>query len=140
VTAYLVARRFLGVSEVAGTGSHPFISWCLSLCSLGLQASDEIPWCSAFTNAIAFILGLPRTRSARARSWLTMGQPVALDEAICGFDVVILERGTDGVSGHVGFYLKHDHRSVWLLGGNQANAVTEQAYDRVKVLGVRRLA
>ena len=140
MTAYQLARRFLGVQEISGAASHPFITWCLSLCKFGLQASDEIPWCAAFVNAVAFMLGLPWTQSALARSWLTVGTPVTLDDAICGFDVVVLERGTNGVSGHVGFYIKHDLQKVWLLGGNQSNAVTEQAFDRVKVLGVRRLA
>jgi uncharacterized protein (TIGR02594 family) len=140
VTAYHLARRFLGVKEVAGTRNHPLISWWLSLCKFGLDAADEIPWCSAFVNAIAWSLDLPWTQSAAARSWLSVGVPVPLDDAICGFDVVILARGQDGVSGHVGFYVSHDATTVMLLGGNQHDAVTEQDFDRARVLGVRRLA
>lgn len=140
ITAYLLARRFIGVKEIPGEQSHPLIVWWLSLCRFGLGAKDEIPWCSAFVNGIAWTLELPWTQSAAARSWLQSGVPVQLDDAICGFDIVVLERGHDGVSGHVGFYVRHDQQKVWILGGNQSNAVTEQAYDRVKVLGVRRLA
>ncbi len=116
------------------------IAWWLSLCKFGLEASDEIPWCSAFVNAVAWLMDLPRTDSATARSWLKVGTPVSLDQAICGFDVVILERGNDGVSGHVGFYMSHTDTKVRILGGNQGNAVTEQDFDRFRVLGVRRLA
>lgn len=140
VTAYLLARRFIGVKEVPGKRSHPFITWTLSLCKFGSDAPDEIPWCSSFVNAIAWMLDLPWSQSAAARSWLQVGIPVQLDDAICGFDVVILERGKDGVSGHVGFYVRHSANTVTLLGGNQHDAVTEQEFDRLRVLGVRRLA
>lgn len=140
MTAYILARRFLGIKELSGKRSHPFITWCLSLCKFGLEASDEIPWCSAYVNAIAFMMDLPRTDSAAARSWLKVGTIVPLDQAICGFDVVVLERGNDGVSGHVGWYVSHTDSKVRILGGNQSNAVTEQDFDRFRVLGVRRLA
>jgi len=125
---------------VPGKQNHPLISWWLSLCKFGLEAADEIPWCSAFVNAIAWSLELPWTQSAAARSWLNVGTVVPLEQAICGFDIVILERGNNGVSGHVGFYVAHDEKTVTLLGGNQGNAVTEQKFDRMRVLGVRRLA
>jgi len=140
ITAYTLAHRFMGVKEVPGKQNHPLISWWLMLCKFGLEAADEIPWCSAFVNAIAWSLALPWTQSAAARSWLKVGESVNLEDAICGFDVVILERGKDGVSGHVGFYVRHTASTVTLLGGNQSNAVTEQEFDRMRVLGVRRLA
>lgn len=140
MTAYMLARRFLGIKEISGKRNHPAITWWLSLCKFGLDAADEIPWCSAFVNAIAWMMDLPRTDSAAARSWLKVGTPVPLDSAVCGFDVVVLERGNDGVSGHVGFYVSHNDSKVIILGGNQSNAVTEQHFDRFRVLGVRRLA
>ena len=139
LTALSLARRYLGVKEIIGKGYHPLIAWWLSLCSYGLDASDEIAWCSGFTNGIAWELSLPRSKSAAARSWLKVGTPVTLEDALPGFDVVVLERGNDGVSGHVGFYVSHNDKVVRLVGGNQANAVTEQDFERVKVLGVRRL-
>lgn len=139
ITAYLLARRYIGVKERKGAESHPLITWWLSLCKFGWQASDETPWCSAFVNGMAWELDLPRTDSAAARSWLAVGTPVALDDAIQGFDVVVLERGINPASGHVGFYDSHSRKTVSLLGGNQTDAVNVQAFDRTRVIGVRRL-
>ena len=55
---------------------------------------DEFPWCSTFTNYIAWPLRLPRSKSLRARSWLLVGKPTSLENAVAGFDVVILKRGS----------------------------------------------
>jgi uncharacterized protein (TIGR02594 family) len=140
MTAYQLAARYLGIKELSGAAHHPLISWWLSLCRYGLNAADEIPWCSAFVNGIAWELGLPRSESAAARSWLKVGTPVELKDAIAGFDVVILSRGASPTAGHVGFYGGQSGQTVTLLGGNQSDAVTVQAFDRSKVLGVRRLA
>lgn len=137
ITAYLLARRYLGVKERRGSQHHPLIQWWFELCQYGPNTADETPWCSAFINGIAWELDLPRSKSAAARSWLNVGRPVILDDAIAGFDVVILERGTGG---HVGFYDSHSVQTVSLLGGNQTDAINVQAFNRARVLGVRRLA
>ena len=54
---------------------------------------DEVPWCSAFMNYICWLLRLPRSKSLRARSWLSVGTPIDISDARPGFDVVILKRG-----------------------------------------------
>lgn len=141
MTPYLLSRRYVGViKERPGQDHHPAIQWWLELCRFGRNASDETPWCSAFVNFMAWQFDLPRSESARARSWLDVGIPVAIEEAIAGFDVVVLARPPNPASGHVGFYDSHSVQTVSLLGGNQANAVNVQAFDRARVLGVRRLA
>lgn len=98
--------------------------------------TDEIPWCSAFVNGIAWELGLPRSESAAARSWLAVGRDIPIDVAKPGFDIVILERGKGG---HVGFYESHDNFFVSMLGGNQGNKVSIASFERGRILGVRRL-
>lgn len=140
MTAYQIAARFIGIREMKGVRHHPLIQWWLSLCKYGLDAADEVPWCSAFVNGVAWQLDLPRTQSAAARSWLDVGRAVPLSEAQVGFDVVILERGDSPKAGHVGFYSAHSAQTVTLLGGNQSDAVTIQTFDRSRVIGVRRLA
>lgn len=138
ITPYLLAKRYQGiVVERQGAIHHPAIQFWLELCKFGRNAADETPWCSAFVNFIAWQLDLPRTDSARARSWLDVGQPVNYEAAMVGFDIVVLER--DG-GGHVGFFDARQPARVFLLGGNQSNAVTIQGYPRERVLGVRRLA
>lgn len=150
VTALSLASRYVGVREIIGEKDHPLIAWWLSLCDgRNLETPDETPWCSAFVNGIAWELNLPRSKSARARSWLRVGQPVGLVQAVQGWDVVILRRGQDvgpevlDAPGHVGFYAGtvFDAASSYInvLGGNQSDSVCYQSFSRDRVIGVRRL-
>lgn len=162
VTAYSLAQRYIGIRELSGHLSHPLISWWLSLCSQGDTPSDEIPWCSAFVNGIAWELRLPRSKSALARSWLSVGTPIPLESARPSFDIVILSRGTPApgpevlsAPGHVGLFAgvepllplpSHpaifnapDNRRVLLLGGNQSDSVSVAPFPVSRILGVRRL-
>src|SRR5690606_9505377 len=136
VTAYSLARAYMDISEIKGDKDHPLIVWWLSLCKMGMEQSDETPWCSAFVNGVCWLLrdwGIPRTDSARARSWLKVGKPVTyLKDAEIGWDVVVLKRGSGpqpgpeviAAPGHVGFFAGFDAQGrVRLLGGNQSNAV-----------------
>jgi uncharacterized protein (TIGR02594 family) len=141
-----LAHRYLGIHEQAGNQDHPLIVWWLSLC--GIAGHDEIAWCSAFVNGLAWELGLPRTLSAAARSWLKVGTPIALDDASTDHvDVVVLKRGEGPqpgpevlqAPGHVGLFHGLDAGGVRLLAGNQSNAVTVATFPRDQVLGVRRL-
>jgi uncharacterized protein (TIGR02594 family) len=151
LTLYQVAQRFVGMKEIAGEKDNGFIVWAHSLVGLP-DADDETPWCASWLNGLCFILGLPMSNSAAARSWLNVGVPVDLDDAIPGFDVVILQRGsgpqpgpdvTSGAPGHVGLFagLQGDvpNHYVLILGGNQADQVSIARFPRDQVLGVRRL-
>ena len=153
ITAYDIAQRFIGCKEVPGTEANPAIMAMLKLDGDWPQ-DDKVPWCSAFVNRVCWLLRLPRSKSLRARSWLEIGQAINLVDAIAGFDVVILKRGS-GVQpgpdvieapGHVGFFAGHEVRvneagpgKVLILGGNQSDSVSVQAYDERRLLGIRRL-
>lgn len=148
VTAYDIASHFLGIKEVSGQKDNPFIVWALSLCGLP-DFHDETPWCSAFVNAITFILSIPRSKSAAARSWLRVGKEISLSGAEVGNDIVILKRG-EGIQpgpevlnapGHVGFFagVLPDIKKVRVLGGNQSNSVSFATFDEKNILGIRRL-
>ena len=141
MTAFDLAQRFVGeVKELPGGQQHPFIQWCHMLCGLGPDQPDETPWCSSFANAIAWMLRLPRSKSAAARSWLDVGEVVAgINFASVGNDVVILKRGTSTTQGHVGFYAGSDGATVSVLGGNQGDAVSIARFPLADVLGIRRL-
>jgi uncharacterized protein (TIGR02594 family) len=146
-TAYQVAAKFSGTKEVAGMASNPLVLAMLRLDNKWPEG-DHVAWCSAFVNFIAWLLDLPRTRSLRARSWLGVGIPVHLEEAVAGYDVVILQRGEGRqpgpevleAPGHVGFFAGVQGDKVLLLGGNQSDSVSLQWFPASKVLGVRRLA
>lgn len=144
INSWDVAYKFLGLTELTGNKDDHMILWMLQLCDKNIQ-HDETPWCSAFVNTIHFLLGLPRTGSLAARSWLRIGESVELIDAKKG-DVVILQRG-NGVQpgpeqifapGHVAFFDHRDGTFVYLLGGNQGNKVSIGQFPLYRILGIRR--
>lgn len=145
--AYLMAQRFVGMKEVSGTASNPAVLAMLRLDDTWPE-DDSVPWCSAFTNYVAWLLRLPRSKSLRARSWLQVGMPVLWKDVAIGFDVVVLSRGKGqqpgpdviDAPGHVGFFAGACSGQVMVLGGNQSDAVNVRAYPQTRVLGIRRLA
>jgi uncharacterized protein (TIGR02594 family) len=148
-----LAQRFIGMAEVPGTPANPAILAMLHL-DVSWPEGDEVAWCSALTNYIAWLLRLPRSKSLRARSWLRVGQVIALADAVAENDVVILRRGADDsgpdvieAPGHVGFYAGHrivggpgERSMIAVLGGNQGNSVSVAEFPVSRLLGVRRLA
>lgn len=71
------------------------------------------------------------TRSAMARSWLNFGKKV---ESPKQGDIVVFERGNNGVSGHVGFIESDGLTYINTLGGNQSNTVKFSSEARFRVL------
>jgi lysozyme family protein len=49
----------------------------------------------------------------------------------------VLSRGSDPDAGHVGFLLGEAGNQIYLLGGNQSDAVTVAAFPKARLLGVR---
>ena len=145
VTAYDLAQRFVGIKEVAGVASNLQILAMLRLDG-DWPANDEVPWCSAFVNYVAWLLRLPRSKSLTARSWLAVGVPVPMNDAEPGFDVVVMSRGTGqpgatnlDAPGHVGFFAGYDGNYVVVLGGNQGDSVSVALFAQSRILGIRRL-
>jgi uncharacterized protein (TIGR02594 family) len=138
-TPYQLAQRFVGMAEVPGSASNPAVLSMLKLDG-DWPSGDHVPWCSAFMNFIAWLMRLPRSKKLSARSWLDVGLPVELDQAVPGHDVVIFWRGSpNSPNGHVGFYAGVQGDDVLVLGGNQGDTVSISAYPKSKLLGVRRL-
>ena len=149
ITPFQLAQRYIGIKELSiEKHDHPLIQWWLSLCGFDLSAPDETPWCSAFVNGIAWELRLPRSKSAAARSWLTVGTPIAPPAvAVVGYDVVVLQRGSGeqpgpeviSAPGHVGFFAGYDRGNILILGGNQGNQISIQPFPIPAVLRITRL-
>lgn len=142
-----VARRFIGAKEVEGPEHNPLILAMLQQDN-EWPATDEVPWCSALPAFVCRILGLGRSRSLRARSWLLVGEKVDLDDAEPGFDLVVLARGSGpqpgpsvlDAPGHVGFFVGWiEDGDPLILGGNQDDSVNIRAYPHHRILGIRRL-
>lgn len=96
-------------------------------------------WCAAYVDYILELNGLNGTDSLLAKSYLRWGIPVREPQL---WDVVIFDRGREAWQGHVGFYMGSFTRNgqvfYMILGGNQSDAVTIEAYPRNKVRGIRR--
>jgi uncharacterized protein (TIGR02594 family) len=148
VTAFDIAQRFIGVKEVPGAGSNAQVLAFLRLDN-SWPAGDDVAWCSAFVNYVAWLLRLPRSKNLAARSWLQVGVPVTnVTDAKVG-DIVILKRGEgdqpgpDVISapGHVGFFAGYEGFSdtIHVLGGNQGDQVSVASFKASRVLGIRRI-
>lgn len=147
MTLFDLGQRFVGtLQERAGMAHHPYIVWAHSLTGLGLDSPDEVPWCSSWLSSLCWLMGLPRSKSAAARSWHTIGNPiVSLFDAKVGYDIVVLNRGgSDDPAvagpGHVGLFAGLQPGMVMILGGNQGDSVSVQAFPRTRVLAIRRLS
>ena len=146
ITAFEMAQRFVGIKEIPGPDNNNQILEMLKLDDPG-ASGDEVPWCSAFVNYIAWLLRLPRSKSLSARSGLTIGYSVGLADAEVGFDVVVLKRNGDNqpgpevldASGHVGFFAGTEANQILVLGGNQSDSVKVSPYPKSRLLGIRRL-
>lgn len=146
VTPYSIAQRFIGLKEGPGAMNEPLVLAMLKLDAKWVEA-DQTAWCSAFVNFVCFLLELPRSRSLAARSWLNVGHSIPLVDAMPGFDVVVLKRGTGAqpgpeviaAPGHVGFYAGQSGDAVQILGGNQNDQVSIASFPKSRILGIRRV-
>ena len=122
----IIARSYLGVAEIPGPSSDPVImrwaknagGWVKSF-----FVNDDIPWCALFVNNVLLEDGLKGTGTLAALDFKKWG--VELKEPALGAIVVFQRPG----GGHVGFYLgQRADGAVRVLGGNQSNAVTDNAW------------
>jgi uncharacterized protein (TIGR02594 family) len=124
----------LGQREVRGASDNPRIAAFFRDAGQAANLHDEVPWCAAFVGACLERTGFMSSRSLMARSYLRWG--TALEEGRAGA-VAVLSRGSDPDAGHVGFLLGETLAHVYLLGGNQADAVTVAAFPKARVLDLR---
>jgi lysozyme family protein len=78
--------------------------------------------------------GAGHTGSLLARSYLDFGE--AMDLPGLGA-IAVLSRGSDPNAGHVEFYLGETTDKLILLGGNQGDSVSVEAFDSGRLLGYR---
>jgi len=123
-----------GVRETPGPASNSRILQFFRDVGHADVTSDEVAWCAAFVGACFERAGLRSTRSLLARSYLEWGVPLA--DAKLGA-VAVLSRGSDPGQGHVGFVVGAAKDQLFLLGGNQKDAVTVQSFPMGRLLGLR---
>jgi uncharacterized protein (TIGR02594 family) len=128
------ARRELGQREKPGPAENTRIVWYHSFSKLRAQ-SEKIPWCASFVNAMLETTGIRSTRSAAANSYVSWGQECELkDGAVVVFGKVDPDAGG---TGHVAFCVGVEGDSVFVLGGNQKNAVTVAKRPKDQIVAIR---
>jgi uncharacterized protein (TIGR02594 family) len=96
--------------------------------------AEETAWCAAFVGACLERAGIASTRSLMARSYEQWGIANAAPTAGA---IAVLRRGSDPALGHVGFLIGASDAHVYLLGGNQSDAVTVAPFNRDLVIAYR---
>jgi len=131
-----------GVREIPGAEHNPRIIEYGRAVDLTVT-DDEIPWCSNLVNWVFKELGMERTRSARARSWLKWGIP--LQHAALGAVCVFSRGGGDqpgkdviAAPGHVGLLVDMlEPETVTIQAGNQGNRICEDVFPLWRLLDMR---
>jgi uncharacterized protein (TIGR02594 family) len=129
-----IAESEIGVHEFAGSADNPRIVDYHAATSYGAR-DDEVAWCSSFVNWCMREVGQTRTGSAAARSWLNWGTILSEPRKGC---VVVLRRGNSNWQGHVGFSISEGDTNgpyIYVLGGNQGDAVNISPFPKTRVLG-----
>jgi uncharacterized protein (TIGR02594 family) len=124
----------LGIAEAPAGQNNPAILRYYAEVGHADVAHDDVAWCAAFLGACLERAGVASTRSLMARSYLAWGEPLA--EPRLGA-IAVLSRGADPTLGHTAFLVGVTPAHLVLLGGNQSDAVTVEAYPRARLLGLR---
>jgi uncharacterized protein (TIGR02594 family) len=135
-TIYAIAADEIGVEEWPGARHNPRVLEYYKESGHAEIKSDEVPWCAAFVGAVLAKAGAQGTGQLTARSYSKWGDEVTLPQAQRG-DIVVLSRG-EPWQGHVGFFHNFGDGKIELIGGNQGNKVSIAAYDRRRIVAIRR--
>ncbi len=125
-----------GQSEYKGHGAHnPRVVALYRDAGFSQIDNDEVAWCAAFVGACLQRSGTRATRSLMARSYSAWGKSLGKDaQHGC---IAVLSRGSDPALGHVGFVVGETSDMLFLLGGNQSDAVTVAAFPKSRVVALR---
>lgn len=137
---YEVARTWLGTKEVVGKGSNPRIMQMAARIGGWVKSffkDDDIPWCTLFVSNCLIEAGYRSAgQTLAALDYAKWGQTVSAHTPIPLGAVVVFKRPGGG---HVGFFSGQsaDGKLIYVLGGNQSNAVTETWIEASRMVAVR---
>jgi uncharacterized protein (TIGR02594 family) len=124
-----IAKNEIGVKE-RRVGDNPRVLEYHA--STKLRAThDNVAWCSSFVCWCFERAKVASPRSARAKDFLNWGVKLYFPKPGC---VVVFSRD---LGGHVGFYVYETEDHIYVLGGNQSDAVNVSPYKKENLLGYR---
>jgi uncharacterized protein (TIGR02594 family) len=122
---------------LVGAGNNPQVLRYFQEIGQKWVVDDDTAWCAAFVNWCIMKAGKIGTNSLLARSFLNYGTPKNIPNV---GDLVILWRiSKSSPFGHVGFFIRETNSLIYILGGNQSDAVNIQAFDKTRLLGYRQI-
>lgn len=127
------ARSLMGTREIVGPKHNGFISKGWARLGAPWFNDDETPWCGLFIAHCMEKVGLPypgKGMFARALAWADWGKS---SDPVVGAVAVFGRTG----GGHVGFAVGQGAGVVYVLGGNQSNAVNIMPIARSRLVGFR---
>lgn len=132
--AWLIeARSLMGTKEIPGPKHNSWIAGQWAKLGASWFNDDETPWCGLFVAHCMQVAGQPfpgKGQFARALAWNDWGKPCGLIlGAVCVF-------GRSG-GGHVGFLVGESADRLYVLGGNQSNAVNIMPIAKARLVGTR---
>lgn len=123
------------VREIGGPRAHESILGYFRAINRPDITSDEVPWCAAayfwcLQQAGISIDAVSSTKRLLAVSALKVGTRIAEPRVGCG--VVMKRYNKDGTLAghHVGFATAWTARTIFILGGNQADSFCEKEFKR----------
>jgi uncharacterized protein (TIGR02594 family) len=128
------AWRLLGIRELKGRAHNKTIVNLYRDAGHPSVSDDETPWCAAFVGACLGRAGVNNTKSLMARSYTTWGRAAGMTTIGA---VAVLSRGSNPSLGHVGFIVGETSEKLFLLGGNQKNSVSVQAFPKSRFIAAR---
>lgn len=132
--AWLVeARALMGTREIVGPKHNSWIVKGWARLGAAWFNDDETPWCGLFVAHCINAAGLPypaKGQFARALAWKDWGQAC---QPIVGAVAVFGRTG----GGHVGFAVGESAGHIYVLGGNQSNAVNIMPIAKDRLVGFR---
>jgi uncharacterized protein (TIGR02594 family) len=105
----------------------------------------QTEWCAAFVNSVLHDVNLPGSEYVHdnpllARSFMSWGEEV-IGKPQTG-DIVVFPRGRNRWQGHVGFFVvafqENGKEYYIILGGNQNDEVSYEAYEANRAIAIRR--
>jgi len=135
---FSVATRFLNdhLKEAQGPANNATIVEMFRVSGHPEVKDDETPWCAAFVGACLRLSGYKSSGSLGARSYQTFGEDLR-NQPRKGCIVVFWRDDPKSAKGHVALYDREDGDGIFVLGGNQGDAVSFGRFPKSRVVAYR---